>query len=200
MSHRGSYHKGSSGGFSGNYRRSQENYCSSCKGVGDFVPMSGDYNQLGPTRDYMKKDVKESFGMYSNNKGCNYSLGGEYSIMGNSACSCGNLYGGQSCPCGGQCSCSKSKKDVVEGYCRNCGNGYRVFNYDMIEGFQAPKSDAALIPALPPYYFTGNSKLTIEDPDNAFRLFVGAYTRKTQAEKQALELQSLGLISQAVAR
>ncbi len=40
----------------------------------------------------------------------------------------------------------------------------------------------------------------LEDTDNVFRLFVGAYTRKTQAEQQALELESMGLISQAVAR
>ena len=46
----------------------------------------------------------------------------------------------------------------------------------------------------------GLSPYVLEDADNVFRLFVGAYTRKTQAEQQTLELKSMGLISQAVAR
>ena len=39
-----------------------------------------------------------------------------------------------------------------------------------------------------------------ETPNDTYRLLVGAYTRKAQAEKQALELNSMGLISQAITR
>jgi cell division septation protein DedD len=46
----------------------------------------------------------------------------------------------------------------------------------------------------------GFSPYVLTDPDNVFRLFVGAYTRKTQAERQAHELESMGLISQSVVR
>ena len=46
----------------------------------------------------------------------------------------------------------------------------------------------------------GLSPYVLEDSGSAFRLFVGAYTRKNQAEQRAEELQSLGLKSQAVTR
>ena len=46
----------------------------------------------------------------------------------------------------------------------------------------------------------GVSSYVLESPNNAFRLFVGAYTRKTQAQRQAHELESMGWISQSVVR
>ena len=46
----------------------------------------------------------------------------------------------------------------------------------------------------------GVSSYVLESPNNVFRLFVGAYTRKTQAQRQAHELESMGLISQSVVR
>jgi len=46
----------------------------------------------------------------------------------------------------------------------------------------------------------GFSPYVLTDHDNVFRLFVGAYTRKSQVERQALELESMGLISQSVVR
>ena len=46
----------------------------------------------------------------------------------------------------------------------------------------------------------GLSSYVNETPNDTYRLLVGAYTRKAQAEKQVLELKSMGLISQAVTR
>ena len=46
----------------------------------------------------------------------------------------------------------------------------------------------------------GFSAYSVEDPNHGHRLFVGAFTRKSQAEKQALELQAKGVICRVVAR
>ena len=46
----------------------------------------------------------------------------------------------------------------------------------------------------------GFSAYSIEDPDHGHRLFVGAFTRKSQAEKQAIELQTKGIMCRVVAR
>ncbi|MEJ2474788.1 MAG: SPOR domain-containing protein [Desulfobacterales bacterium] len=46
----------------------------------------------------------------------------------------------------------------------------------------------------------GFSAYSVEDPNRGHRLFVGAFTRKSQAEKQALELQTKGIVCRVVAR
>jgi cell division septation protein DedD len=46
----------------------------------------------------------------------------------------------------------------------------------------------------------GFSAYSVEDPNHGYRLFVGAFTRKSQAEKQALELQTKGIMCRVVAR
>jgi cell division protein FtsN len=46
----------------------------------------------------------------------------------------------------------------------------------------------------------GFSAYTVENADRGYRLFVGAFTRKSQAEKQALELQTKGIMCRVVAR
>ena len=46
----------------------------------------------------------------------------------------------------------------------------------------------------------GFSAYSVEYPNHGYRLFVGAFTRKSQAEKQALELQAKGVICRVVAR
>ena len=46
----------------------------------------------------------------------------------------------------------------------------------------------------------GLSPYVLKDNDTLYRVFVGAYTRKSQVEKQALELETMGLISQSVFR
>jgi cell division septation protein DedD len=46
----------------------------------------------------------------------------------------------------------------------------------------------------------GISAYTVEYANHGYRVFVGAFTRKSQAEKQALELQTKGIMCQVVAR
>lgn len=46
----------------------------------------------------------------------------------------------------------------------------------------------------------GFSAYTVAYADHGYRLFVGAFTRKSQAEKQALELQTKGIMCQVVIR
>jgi len=46
----------------------------------------------------------------------------------------------------------------------------------------------------------GVSSYILEGPNSSYRLFVGAYAHKSQAERQALELKSMGLISQTITR
>ena len=46
----------------------------------------------------------------------------------------------------------------------------------------------------------GFSAYTIENTDRGYRLFVGAFTRKSQAEEQALELQTKGIMCRVVER
>jgi hypothetical protein len=133
----------------------KENFCGSCKRNSVFEA------KLPPL-------IKEDFGNYNDRRGCNYSLGGNYSIMGNPACSCNNIF--KACSCSGPCSCSQNTK---ENYCGNCGSNYNVFNYDMVECHGNSATPVSAIPTLPPYYFTGNSKLTIQDPDNALTYWLG---------------------------
>ncbi|MGW8186084.1 MAG: SPOR domain-containing protein [Desulfobacterales bacterium] len=46
----------------------------------------------------------------------------------------------------------------------------------------------------------GFSAYTVEYPNQGYRLFVGAFTRKSQAEEQARELQAIGVMCRVVAR
>ena len=46
----------------------------------------------------------------------------------------------------------------------------------------------------------GLSSYVNETPNKTYRLLIGAYTRKRQAEQQALELKSMGLMSQSITR
>ena len=46
----------------------------------------------------------------------------------------------------------------------------------------------------------GLSSYVNETPNKTYRLLIGAYTRKAQAEQQALELKSMGLMSQSITR
>jgi hypothetical protein len=46
----------------------------------------------------------------------------------------------------------------------------------------------------------GFSTYTVEYADHGYRLFVGAFTRKSQAEEQALELQTKGIMCRVVDR
>ena len=46
----------------------------------------------------------------------------------------------------------------------------------------------------------GLSSYVNETPNKTYRLLIGAYTRKVQAEQQALELKSVGLMSQSISR
>jgi cell division septation protein DedD len=46
----------------------------------------------------------------------------------------------------------------------------------------------------------GFSAYSVEYPDHVYRLFVGAFTRKSQAEEQALELQTKGVMCRVVDR
>jgi cell division septation protein DedD len=46
----------------------------------------------------------------------------------------------------------------------------------------------------------GLSSYVNETPNDTYRLLIGAYTRKAQAEKQALELKAMGLMSQSITR
>ena len=46
----------------------------------------------------------------------------------------------------------------------------------------------------------GFSAYSVAEPNHGYRLFVGAFTRRSQAEKQALMLQTRGIMSRVVAR
>ena len=46
----------------------------------------------------------------------------------------------------------------------------------------------------------GFSAYTVEYANHGYRVFVGAFTRKSQAEKQALELQTKGIMCRVVDR
>jgi cell division septation protein DedD len=46
----------------------------------------------------------------------------------------------------------------------------------------------------------GFSAYSVKNPDRGFRLFVGAFTRKSQAEEQAVELRAKGMVCRVVTR
>ncbi len=98
---------------------------------------------------------------------------------------------------------SVRQAQMKEGYCncKGCGGGYDVFNYDMVEGYQPMGANPEMNFPTPyifqPHSFPGNTKLSIEDPDNALTYWIGGPPRpcKSGPNEKGTKRRWLGVTS-----